>query len=84
MGENITNDSDRENVVTLGRCQFRRSAYPERGILMPSQDDDGQQILNILRELTPEYLACALALAKGAMFSSCQDISASPLVTFGK
>lgn len=31
MGENITNDSHRENVVVLDRCQYRRSASPERG-----------------------------------------------------
>lgn len=48
---------------------------------MSRQEDDGKQILSILRELTPEYLAYALALAKAAAFSGSQGTDASPQVT---
>lgn len=82
--ENITNGKEVNIGVELSRYQYREASSPEGSILMPSQDDDGQQILNILRELTPGYLAYALALAKGAKFSDPQDISASPLATSGE
>lgn len=57
MGENITNDSDRENVVTFNRCQYRRSAFPEGRILMPSQDDIARtQIIEAMDTLSPAEL----------------------------
>lgn len=57
MAGNITNDNHASNGVKLGRCQYRRSASPERGILMPSQDDIARtQIIEALDALSPTEL----------------------------
>ena len=84
MEERIASDKNKCSAVKLGRAQNSEARPWERGILMPSQDEEGCEIMNILRQLTPEYLVYALALAKGARFADSQDTSASPLATSGK
>lgn len=80
----LTDGKITQTGIELKRAQYGYCADPERSTDMPCPDDEGNQILSILRELTPEYLASALALAKGAAFSDSQGKDASPQVTSGE
>ena len=79
----LTDGKITQKGVELKRAQYGYCADPEMSTDMPCPEDEGNQILSILRELTPEYLAYALALAKGAAFSGSQGTDASPQVTSG-
>lgn len=82
--EENTDEKNLGQVVQFNRVHNREVDDPERGLFMPSLDDNGLQILRCLQELIPEFQVYALALAKGAKFLDSQDIGAVPLATSGK